>query len=761
MNSFATVGDSGAEKSAMGKFGRRISALLVLVLISSRVWAAPTITTQPATPLSVPLGTGFTLTVAATSSGGALSYQWSDSGTAITGANSATYTDSSSSSSDGGSYTCAVTDSNGTTTSAAAVVTITYNGTAITTSPLITIQPTNLTAVYNADGTVTPVNLGVAAVSSLTLTYQWYLNGTAITGATGAIYGATSPGSYTVAVSTAAPATVMSSAGVVSLATPGGTSVANVPNIATQPVGGTVIYATTPYTLSVSAVALLPMTYQWYLNGNIIAGATGTTLSVTAPGSYTVVVTDTAGTVTSNAAVVNVTTAGGVAVTTSPTITVQPVSGSAVYTGGPVSLGLSVTALALTPLTYQWSLNGVAISGAVGATYTATVPGSYSVAVSTATASITSQTATFTVTTPSGTAVGTSPTITTQPIGGTIVYGSTSGTATLSVSALALQPLSYQWYLNGVAIAGATSASYAASQAGSYSVTVTTAAGSVTSTAAQVIAGVRVVNLSSRVVVGPSSSATAGFVLSSPTGAAKQLLIRAVGPGLTTFGVSGVLAHPVLNVYSASGALVASNGGWANSPAVIAANAATGAFPLAANSADAATIVTLAPAPYSIQVSSGDGTSGAALVEVYELASDGTQLVNISTLATAGSGNNTLIAGFVVTGTQSAQVLIRAAGPGLAAYGVTGALAQPTLTVTGGGGTLLLGTNTGWSSGSVATTAALTTAMTATGAFPFAVGSADSAVLVTLPPGAYTAQVTGPNGLTGRSLAEVYLVPAN
>jgi hypothetical protein len=283
----------------------------------------------------------------------------------------------------------------------------------------------------------------------------------------------------------------------------------------------------------------------------------------------------------------------------------------------------------------------------------------------------------------------------------------------------------------------------------------------VTSTAAVVISGVRVINLSSRVLVGPSNPATAGFVLSSPTGATKQLLVRAVGPGLASFGVTGVLARPILNVYSASGLLVASNGGWANSAAVATANASTGAFPLTAGSNDAAAVVSLAPAAYSVQVSSGDGTTGVALVEVYEITSDGTQLINLSTLATAGAGNSTLIAGFVLSGSQSTQVLVRAVGPGLTAYGVSNPLALPTLTVTGGGGTLLLGTNTGWSSGSSAATAALTAAMTATGAFPLKVGSADSAVLVNLPPGAYTAQVTGPSGSSASALVEVYLVPAN
>ena len=132
--------------------------------------------------------------------------------------------------------------------------------------------------------------------------------------------------------------------------------------------------------------------------------------------------------------------------------------------------------------------------------------------------------------------------------------------------------------------------------------------------------------------------------------------------------------------------------------------------------------------------------------------------VNFSCRATVGTGANVAVAGFVLNGAAgtSQHLLIRAVGPALGQFGVPGVLAQPVLTLANAsGGTVA--TNTGWSS--AANAAQIAAAAAATGAFSLPAGSADSALLVNLPPGVYTALVSGANAGTGIALIEVYQVP--
>jgi hypothetical protein len=239
----------------------------------------------------------------------------------------------------------------------------------------------------------------------------------------------------------------------------------------------------------------------------------------------------------------------------------------------------------------------------------------------------------------------------------------------------------------------------------------------------------------------------------------ETLLIRADGPSLTQFGVAGVLAQPSLVVLSSAGKVVASNTGWGSSsnPALIASTAtAVGAFALMPGSADCALIVSLPAGAYTVQVSGVNNKSGVALAEVYEVASTGTRLINISTRAQVGTGANIIIPGFVISGSGSEHLLVRADGPGLTQFGVAGVLAQPSLTVFDSNGNVIA-SNTGWGTGSDPALIASTAA--SVGAFALAPGSADSALIVNLSPGAYTMQVSGLGSTTGVALAEVYEAP--
>ena len=282
---------------------------------------------------------------------------------------------------------------------------------------------------------------------------------------------------------------------------------------------------------------------------------------------------------------------------------------------------------------------------------------------------------------------------------------------------------------------------------------VTNAISSVTSSSAVVLPAHRLVNLSSRGLVGTGVNALAAGFVSSGTGT-KQYLVRAIGPTLSGFGVTNVLAQPVLTVYSGS-TVIATNTGWANSATVASVSLSVGAFALPATSADSVLVATLAPGSYTAQVTGVGGTTGNALVEIYEVGADLTELLNVSTRAPVGGNGQNLTAGLVVSGTGPIQVLLRGIGPALSTFGVSTPLAHPLLTLYSG--STVLATNSGWSTGSVSA-ATISGAETAVGAFALAPGSADAVLLMTLAPGSYTVQVSSLDGTTGVALVEAYQV---
>jgi hypothetical protein len=248
----------------------------------------------------------------------------------------------------------------------------------------------------------------------------------------------------------------------------------------------------------------------------------------------------------------------------------------------------------------------------------------------------------------------------------------------------------------------------------------------------------------------------------------ESILLRGDGPALAAFGVTGVLPDPVLTLFNSASVQIATNSGWGGTAALSSAFAQVGAFAFQAGSKDAALLTSLGSGGFTAQISSTSGDSGVVLVEVYD-ADTGTptaHFANLSARSEAGTGSQTLIAGFSVSGAGTETVLIRADGPGLTAFGVTGVLASPQLTLFDSNG-IAMATNAGWSNASTlgvspvqATVTAATTAVFGqVGAFDLTAGSADSAMVVALPPGSYTAQVIGANNSTGVALVEVYEVP--
>jgi Tol biopolymer transport system component len=267
-------------------------------------------------------------------------------------------------------------------------------------------------------------------------------------------------------------------------------------------------------------------------------------------------------------------------------------------------------------------------------------------------------------------------------------------------------------------------------------------------------------NLSTRGQVGTDVNVLiAGFVVAGTT--PKQVLVRAIGPSLSTFGVTGLLADPQLQLFDSKGVQLAANNDWGGITSLATASASVGAFALPPASKDAVIATSLAPGSYTAQVSGVNKTTGVALVEIYDLDNPAPfspqKVMNVSTRGLVGTGQAQLIAGFVVSGNTPKKVLIRAVGPTLggAPFNIAGALADPVLKLLKGD--TVVRENDNWEQGNDG--ALVSAAATKVGAFSLGSGSKDAAILINLPPGAYTAQATGSNSTTGVALVEVYEVP--
>jgi DNA-binding beta-propeller fold protein YncE len=365
----------------------------------------------------------------------------------------------------------------------------------------------------------------------------------------------------------------------------------------------------------------------------------------------------------------------------------------------------------------------------------------------------------------------------------------TAGTPVVfAVSASGTPPLAYQWMFNGSPLsdadgitgsatptlllgAGATAAS-----AGAYACVATNAAGSAVSAAAALtVSGTanpgHLANVSTRALVGTGEDILiAGFVVEGQ--GSKSLVVRGIGPSLAGFGLSNFLVSPVLSLFDGGDPanLVTSDAGWLNPPSPPAGPWAgraspvdatpadfgqVGAFALEPGSADSAIRVVLPAGSYTEEIAGADSSGGVALAEVYDADAGGTgaQLVNISSRAYVGPGGDSLIAGFAIEGATSLTVLIRASGPALAGFGVSAPLADPEVRLFDADQNLIA-SNTGWAGDPQVAAVA-----SAVGAFAWTdQTSKDSALLVTLPPGDYTAVTSGASGDGGVALIEVYLV---
>jgi hypothetical protein len=235
-----------------------------------------------------------------------------------------------------------------------------------------------------------------------------------------------------------------------------------------------------------------------------------------------------------------------------------------------------------------------------------------------------------------------------------------------------------------------------------------------------------------------------GFILGGGT-TNKNIIVRALGPSLGVFGVTPLL-DPSLELFSSTGQLIGSNDNWQDDPnfqQVIDAGLAP------TDSHESALFESLAPGAYTVVVTGVDGTQNIALVEIYDLDSlNVPQLLNISTRGFVDTGNAVMIAGVIVGGTTGQTIVVRGLGPSLATS-VGSPLANPMLTIVSSLG-VVLATNDDWQTDPNAN-AIIGLGLAPTNTF-------ESATMISLLPGAYTAILSGVNSGTGIGLVEIYNV---
>ena len=555
-------------------------------------------------------------------------------------------------------------------------------------APVITAQPTGLTTTVGQSATFI-----VAASGAAPLTYQWLKSGTAVPGATATVHHLPSvtladAGAYSVVVSNAGGSVTSAAATLI-------VREAVAPVVVVQPVASQTVSRGATVTFSATVTGTEPLRYQWQHYSTSLPGATSPTLTLQNvqpehAGVYTLRVANLAGTTAAVARLF---------VRTAPVISQEPADHTA-NVGADVSWSVAATGTPEPAL--QWQKNGAAIAGATGPNFTvrAVQPGdagTYRVVVTNSEGTVTSRGAILTVRVP--------PQITAQPLAQTAVAGTSAGFA---VTATGLPAPTYQWRKDDAAIPGATSptlslGSIREADAGTYSVVVTNAAGTITS----------------------------------------------AGASLTVHTLPAIARQPVGQVVNAGTALtlsVAANGNptptyqWRRNGIEIPGATGTQLSLPSTQPADAG--------HYTVTARNAAGTTTSVSATV---AVNFSRLLNLSTRGYVDAGG-ALTTGFVVRGSAGKRLLIRAVGPSLQVFGVEDALESPTLAVIASGAITPSLTSAGWNG-----TADLRDAFASVGAFPLAPDSPDAAATALLPASGYSVRIDSmARDASGVVLAELY-----
>jgi hypothetical protein len=676
-------------------------------------------------PTAATAGVGQTLTLTGMAVGSpAPSYQWRKDGVALTGATTSNLTLSNIQYSDAGTYTLTATNIAGSVTTSGALLTV-------------LAQPPVAPGIIGYSGTNFPLNgtlaiAGQAATIAVIAsgypppTYQWRKDGVNLPGATSASLTLPNPqasdnGRYSVTVRNAL-GTVTGSEYVFTVGASATPTIQ--PATQTVTVGKTVTFAATPGVTN-------PVTYQWRKNGQFIAGATSSTLTLTNvqlgdAATYTVLV--------------SVVANGVVLTSTDATLFVklpiyfgsQPQNQTAVIGGTAV---FTATVQSVSPATYQWRKNGVPIPGATSATLTlanvqTTDAGAYTLFASNSDGSVESNPAALTIvgSAYAGIYHGTfgpndNWSLWVRPDGTGVFLGmlTSRGQAILAQNVRVNSDGTFRF-----GDAGTTAADGASPLAARYyggSVGGQIAKGVVTGQVAQLGLGF------SSVASSLGTSSLAGFYSAVATNGSTA---EAYSLGNDTTGFLVV----VIDSTGVHGGHAAGGGGGR-----LTFSDQQGTFAMQLDAASSTLAGTYQP------------TGGSVVTVMPAAAPNGIErLASLSTRGVAGSDASTMIAGFVITGSDPKEVLIRAVGPALAGFGVPGVLSNPRVRLFKGGTAIM--ENDDWSLGGFGPQIADTAVRL--GAFPLPAGSADAALIARLDPGTYTAHVTTDNAAAGVALIEVY-----
>jgi hypothetical protein len=266
-------------------------------------------------------------------------------------------------------------------------------------------------------------------------------------------------------------------------------------------------------------------------------------------------------------------------------------------------------------------------------------------------------------------------------------------------------------------------------------------------------------NISTRAFVETGDNVViGGFIVQGS--AAKRVIIRAIGPELTQYGVQNALRNPTLELHNGTGDLIASNNNWVTTiiGGIITQNQVrdimnSGYAP--SNGLESAIIADLPPGNYTAVVRGVNDGTGVGLVEVYDLNPETAPSIlrNISSRSLVLADENVMIGGFIVQGTK--RVIVRAIGPELTQYGVPNALSDPTLELHDGRG-VLIASNDNWQTTVIGGIIIEDQVADIQNSRHAPTQPSESAIIATLPPGKYTAIVRGKNIAVGVALVEVY-----